>query len=327
MSTPTSLAYLWDPSAAPDAEIAALEQLLAPARLAAPVPTIRSASRPVPGRRRLVVAAFVCTLIAAAAAFFATRSHAPRVIGPWSVTAQQVTIESVPSKQFASVHRIMVPADGSASLSLAGSAAMLHLLPATTIELATTDEGKTVVRLLAGEVFAQPAGGPAIELDVLGNRIEVAAHAAMGATFISPDTVRVQTKQGRVDIRSAVGRFRLASGCVCDVRSNWELTTPRSGSSAAEMTLALAAFDGRRSMMLKSATLGEEALRKVLAVAGPGDGVVLWNLATTVPPELLAAVLDRVREAFPSAGWVAAGKVDQDSEAFREELWKSMGLR
>jgi hypothetical protein len=68
-------------------------------------------------------------------------------------------------------------------------------------------------------------------------------------------------------------------------------------------------------------------LRKVLAVAGPGDGVVLWNLATTVPPELLAVVLDRVREVFPSVGGVASGKVDQDSEAFREELRKSMGLR
>jgi hypothetical protein len=65
----------------------------------------------------------------------------------------------------------------------------------------------------------------------------------------------------------------------------------------------------------------------VLAVAGPGDGVVLWNIATTVPPELLVVVLDRVREVFPSAGWVASGKVDQDSEAFREQLWTSMGLR
>ena len=327
MNDSNTLAYLWDPSTTADNEIAALEQVLAPARLAAPVPTIRSNSRPVPGRRRLVVAAFVCTLIAAAAAFFATRSHAPRVIGPWSITAQQVAIERIASKQFASAHRITVPADGSASLSRAGSAATLHLLPGTTIELATTHDAKTVVRLLAGELFAQPAGGPAIELDVQGNTVEVAAHAAMGATFIGPETVRLQTKQGRVDVRTAVGRFRLASGCVCDVRSNWQLTTPRPGSSSPEMTLALATFDARRPSMLKSAALGEEALRKVLALAGPGDGVVLWNLATTVPPELLVVVLDRVREVFPSAGWVASAKVDQDSEAFREELWKSMGLR
>jgi hypothetical protein len=132
---------------------------------------------------------------------------------------------------------------------------------------------------------------------------------------------------GYVLALSAVGRFRLASGCVCEVQSNWELTTPRTASSAADMTLALAAFDAGRPMMLKSPSRGEEALRKVLAVAGPGDGVVLWNLATTVPPELLAVVLDRVREVFPSVGGVASGKVDQDSEAFREELRKSMGLR
>lgn len=327
MNDSTALAYLWDPGAPPDAEIAALERMLAPARLAAPAPTIRSTTRPVPGRRRLVVATFVCTLIAIAAAFFATRSHAPRVIGEWSIAGREVAVEGVPSKKFASVHRIDVPVTGNASLARAGSAATLLLLPGSTIELATTHDAKTVVSLLTGEVFAQPAGGPAIELEVRGNTVEVAAHAAMGATFIGPETVRLQTKQGRVDVRTAVGRFRLASGCVCDVRSNWQLTTPRPGSSSPEMTVALATFDARRPSMLKSAALGEEALRKVLALAGPGDGVVLWNLATTVPPELLAVVLDRVREVFPSAGWVASAKVDQDSEAFREELWKSMGLR
>lgn len=327
MNDTNTLTYLWDPTATPDAEIASLERLLVPARLAAPVPVVRSTSRPVRGRRRLVVAAFVCTLIAVAAAFFATRSHGPRVIGEWSINARDVAIETVPSKKFASVHRIDVPAGGSASLSRAGSASTLHLMSATAIELAETDEDTTLVRLLAGEVFAQPAGGPAVVIEVRGNAVEVAAHAAMGATFIDPETVRLQTKQGRVDVRTAVGRFRLASGCVCDVRSNWQLTTPRPGSTGPEMTLALAAFDGRRGSMLKSAALGEEPLRKVLDLAGPGDGVVLWNVATTVPPELLGVVLDRVREVFPNAGWVVSGKLDQDSEAFGEELWKLMGLR
>jgi hypothetical protein len=152
-------------------------------------------------------------------------------------------------------------------------------------------------------------------------------HRVLAAEASSSSSPLAWLDAGYVLALSAVGRFRLASGCVCEVQSNWELTTPRSGSSPAEMTLALAAFDAGRPMMLKSPSRGEEALRKVLAVAGPGDGVVLWNLATTVPPELLAVVLDRVREVFPSVGGVASGKVDQDSEAFREELRKSMGLR
>ena len=44
MNDSNTLAYLWDPSTTADNEIAALEQVLAPARLAAPVPAIRSLS-------------------------------------------------------------------------------------------------------------------------------------------------------------------------------------------------------------------------------------------------------------------------------------------
>lgn len=322
--------YLWERTGEADPEIAALETLLAPARLRAPVPRIEEGPSPATARRFALFAAAACiALVVTMIAVLAPRRPASVAVGEWTVVMKDATLsdaERVTLKVAISERRLTIGETGSAELRAAGGESVVVCAPGAVIDLVETPEGATRVRLVSGELYTQRTAARApYELEVNGVRLVVRDGAQCMVRIGGDGGATVETKDGSVDIGWDARGGRLGAVTVCRIGGEGEVSTPRSAGATAGVRDALDGFDALRSVVMRDERPREEALEAVLRGAGSGDGVMLWNLAVSLPMHDRPRVWARIEEVYPGvATAILSGKVDAEGEAFREELWKAI---
>ncbi len=325
--------YLWNGSGEPDAEIAGLEALLAPARLRAPVPRMDAGPSSATMRRFAIFAAAACfMLIATVVVVLMSRPAKPIEVGGWTLAMKDATLAEktpVKSKTALSVRRLTVGASGGAELRSSSGDPVVVCAAGSVIEFVETPEGGTRVRLVSGELYTQSAAVPVpYELEVNGARLIVRDGAQCLVRVGASDVAMIEAKNGVVDVGWGNVPRRLGPVSVCKIDAKGVVSTPRSTAAPDALTDSLDAFDAVRSVAMKDETPRVDALNAILRNAGPADGVMLWNLAVTLPMRDRPMVWERVQQIFPDVPrMLLSGKVDPESETFREELWKSIVAR
>src|SRR5262245_7638956 len=283
--------YLWDRSGPVDAFVAELESVLAPLKHRGRVPAV---ARRAPVARWLAIAAVL--LLAAGAAWYFMR---PAPAGPvsWTVASAvgrcsvgEPTALKSPGGPTA---RWVDTGEGSSAVLEGKRGGLVHLEANTRVQLIDVGDQAQRVMLSRGQIYTEPTKtDSAVEVvTAAGTAVVTPGTACMFAYGESRQGV-LETKDGLVEFKEDGRLVRVPSSAVVAFSERDGVGTPRQGKASPRLVGMLSKFDATG----RDSKARGEMLGLVLAAAGPGDDITLWNLMWKLEPEERKLVLARARD-------------------------------
>lgn len=337
--------YLWDPKEAPDPEVAALEEALAPLR--APLPPLpflparvkpASSRAPAPlqipsaGPRPADPRAFpwIRASLLAAAGFLLALGLAPREgrVRPtpapsgWRVVALEgaprlaaLTLEGEgrwrPGEWLETGPQDVVQVE-------VAEIGELRLAPSSRLRLATTGPNEHRLLLAEGSLSAKVKAPPRLFLvDTPTGRA-----SDLGCAYtLSVDPGGVTTLEvsaGAVELSGATGAVYVPAGARCVTNAEGAPGTPVQVDTTPDFLAALADLD---AAWWSEGGLAEGPLGAVLEFASPGDELSLWHLIPRAVGEARQRLIVTMARLTPLPFGVSTSDVDRlDPDALR--LWR-----
>jgi hypothetical protein len=261
--------YLWDPSAAPDAEIQRLEGLLHPAAWA-PVPLRASVVRP----RRIRIgrwSALAASVALAAVGLYAVRRAATV---PWSVTTEQgaPVVRAAGGELATGALRRggVVETDARSRAVLAvGRIGRAELGPNSRLRLVGADSTQHRLALERGTMHASIDAPPRYFLVQTASALAVDLGCVYTLTADERGNGRLVVEEGEVELQSGDVKVAVLAGNAASLRNGTGPGLPYPVQSSSALRDAVAAYDANPS---------SAALEAVLAAADARSTITLWHL-------------------------------------------------
>jgi hypothetical protein len=281
--------YLWNPSAAPDAEVVKLEQALR---------QFRFEPRPLRAlqRRRLAVgmaAAAALVLTIGGSAWLTWRLTSPE---PWSVEAiagaPMVTDErGNPILRLRTGARVETNARAVARVAV-GSIGIADLEPDSRLDIVRDDRGQHRVLLRRGTLNARIWAAPRFFVVETRSAVAIDLGCVYTLHVDSSGNGILAVSYGEVELRTSNQTSLLAAGTAA------QLSHEGGGAGIPYPTSSSAEF--RNAVLLADAgALDSASFRLILREATQQGTITLWHLIPRVPPAWRIMVLARLREIAP----------------------------
>jgi hypothetical protein len=336
--------YLWSGRGEPDADIAALERALAPARLRAALDLSRlperRATRPEPGppalrldaprlptrraavaigSRRWAMAAMVA--LATTAALVGSRPPATAMRGAWAVELRDgsATIgdTSIDSRGALRQGQWLVTGEDGAAHVRARGIGTIDVQPRTRVRLAQAHGVQKRLELASGTIDAFITSPPRVFLvdTPAGRAIDMGCMYTLRAV---DGQTELSVSLGYVILESGERSSTVPAGAACTMRQGMGPGLPLFADASEQFRNAAFMFD-----------VGKDprgGLETILATARPRDAMTLWHLLQRVDEEDRGAVFDALERLDPPpAGVTRAGAVSLNAEMLGR-WWNSLRM-
>jgi hypothetical protein len=321
--------YLWDPSGAPDLEIARLERLLSgfrhrgrpPLFAIPPAAPARTTDRawPYPPAASLIAASLV---LAVAALVLGVRPRA----AAWTVTA----LDGRPVVDRLAVDRqgtlavgqwLVTDASARATIDI-DDVGSVEVAPNSRIRLVSAHPGDNRIALAHGTVRAMIFAPPrqfAIE-SASATAIDLGCVYTMQVGADGAGLLHVET--GWVAFVNDGRESFVPAGASARTRQGFGPGTPYFEDADARLREALPRLDFEPA----NSPDRTAALEDVLDTARPRDGLTLWHLLFRVRPDERGRVFDRLAQLVPPGQGVTREGVLRGDRAMAEAWWDQLGL-
>ena len=285
--------YLWDPTAAPDAEIQRLEALLRPAAYRATplrddvVPATRT-------RIRIGTwAALAATMVIAAGGLYAARRAS---VSPWRVTATSGSPIVRGAGGNASDRTLMrggvVETDArSSAVVTVGRIGRAELGPSSRLRLVGADASEHRLALERGTMHASIDAPPRYFLVQTGSALAVDLGCVYTLTVDERGNGLLVVEEGEVELQLGDVKSAVLAGNAASLRSGVGPGLPYPLQASDELRRAVASYDADPA--------SESALAAVLAAADANSTITLWHLLQRASPAARERVYTKLASILP----------------------------
>ena len=305
--------YLWDPSAAPDAEIQRLEGLLRPAAYT-PVPLRAAAVR----SRRIRIgawAALAAGVVLATGGLYAVRRAATV---PWSVTAEQgAPVVRAAGGELASgaLRRGgVVETDArSRAVVAVGRIGRAELGPNSRLRLVGADSTQHRLALERGTMHASIDAPPRYFLVQTASALAVDLGCVYTLTADERGNGRLVVEEGEVELQMGDVKVAVLAGNAASLRSGTGPGLPYPVRSSSALRDAVAAYDADPS---------SAALEAVLVAADARSTITLWHLLHRADPAARERVYARLAAIAPPPATATRERVLR-GDSYALQRWRT----
>ena len=185
------------------------------------------------------------------------------------------------------------PADATAQVTIADIGA-LTLAGGSQLTLAATGADQHRLRLARGRLAAQVTAPPRLFVVDTPAATAVDLGCAYELVVLDDGRTRLTVTSGVVELGAHARLAHVTVGHTVTTVAGRGPGTPVAIAAAPALVALVARYDGGDAA----------ALPGVLAAAGPGDTLTVWNLLANAPADQRAPILARLDELFPRPEWV-----------------------
>jgi hypothetical protein len=295
--------YLWDPTTAPDPEIARLEALLRPlAHRPAPLRTEFVAPRTLRNAMRPWIAAAATLMLAATGVIVARRT----ILTPWQVAARRgapvVRSAAGEISGNALVSGGMVETDAKSVARLnVGRIGRVELGPDSRLRLLDANTSEHRLSLERGTMHATIDAPPRYFLVETASALAVDLGCVYTLSADERGNGLLTVEEGEVELQRGDARAAVLAGNSAAIRAGRGPGLPYPTRATAELQRAVAAYDAD--------PVRAGAVDGVLAAADRQSTITLWHLLQRESPAVRARVYERLASLAPPPRSVTRDRV------------------